>query len=169
MPKLLHVIVACAENRVIGRDGRVPWRIPEDMAFFHAQTAGQICIMGRVCFDTWPGATRDGRRSIVVTSQPLPVRSEGASPAIAVGTLASALAAAESLPGDIYVCGGQRLYEEALALTRPLRLHLTLIHAAVPGDRFFPEWRDLAWREAGRRESADANYRYTFFELDRQE
>lgn len=167
MPKLLHVIVACAENRVIGRDGRMPWRIPEDMAFFHAQTAGQICIMGRVCFDTWPGATRDGRRSIVVTSQPLPATPDDASAAIAVGSLASALAAGESLPGDLYVCGGQRLYEEALALPRPRRLHLTLIHAAVPGDRYFPEWREIAWREIGRHESADANYRYTFLELDR--
>jgi len=167
MPKLLHVIVACAENRVIGRDGRMPWRISEDMAFFHAQTAGQICIMGRVGFDTWPGATRDGRRSIVVTSRPLPATPQGSAAALAVGSLASALAAAESLPGDLYVCGGQRLYEETLALPRPLRLHLTLIHAAVPGDRFFPEWRDLAWRETGRRESADANYRYTFLELER--
>jgi dihydrofolate reductase len=169
MPKLLHVIVACAENRVIGRDGRMPWRIPEDMAFFHAQTAGQICIMGRVCFDTWPGATRDGRRSIVVTSQPLPATPDDASAALAVGSLASALAAAESLPGDLYVCGGQRLYEEALALPRPRRLYLTLIHAAVPGDRYFPEWREIEWREIGRRESVDANYRYTFLELDRQE
>ena len=107
MPKLLHVIVACAENRVIGRDGRMPWRIPEDMAFFHAQTAGQICIMGRVCFDTWPDATRDGRRSIVVTSQPLPATPDDASAALAVGSLASALAAAESLPGDLghFHCG----------------------------------------------------------------
>jgi dihydrofolate reductase len=48
-----------------------------------------------------------------------------------------------------------------------MRLHLTLVHAEVPGDRYFPEWRHLAWREVSRRESSDANYRYTFFTLER--
>src|SRR3954463_7303447 len=57
MPKLLHLIVACAENRVIGRDGKLPWHIPEDLKFFHDETAGQICVLGRVCFETWPAAT----------------------------------------------------------------------------------------------------------------
>lgn len=173
MSKLVHVIVACAENRVIGRDGKVPWRIPEDMAFFHAQTSGQICIMGRICFDTWPGARRDSRRSIVVTSHPLPSSPDRSS---APGTgdfpraatsLAGALEVAESTPGEVYICGGQRIYEETLALNRPLRLHLTLIHADVPGDRTFPEWRGQPWRERSRREGADANFRYTFFELER--
>lgn len=50
---------------------------------------------------------------------------------------------------------------------RPIRLHLTLIHAEIAGDRFFPEWCHLAWRETSRRESADANYHYTFFEFSR--
>ena len=62
------------------------------------------------------------------------------------------------------ICGGERIYAEALALDRPLRLHLTLVHAEVPGDTFFPEWWHLPWRELSRRESADANYRYTFSE-----
>jgi dihydrofolate reductase len=50
---------------------------------------------------------------------------------------------------------------------RTIRLHLTLIHAEIAGDRFFPEWRRLAWREISRRESADENYRYTFLDLER--
>lgn len=170
-PKLVHVIVACAENRVIGRNGRVPWRIPEDMAFFHARTAGQICLMGRVCFDTWPGATRDGRRTIVITSHSLPAsRSAGSAPETfpcPAGSLAAALEMAEATAGEIFICGGQRIYEEALALDRPLRLHLTLIHAEIPGDRFFPEWRQDAWNEISWREGADSNHRYTFLELER--
>jgi len=66
------------------------------------------------------------------------------------------------------VCGGQRIYAETLALagTRPLRLHLTLVHAEVDGDTFMPEWRHLPWRETARRESADANHRYSFLTLD---
>ncbi len=165
MPKLLHVIVACAENRVIGRDGRQPWRIPEDTAFFQSQTAGQIVVLGRICFETWPAATRDGRRPVVVTS-----RRDLARPGVAVApSLPAALETAETLPGEIYICGGQRIYEETLALplSRPLRLHLTLIHTNVPGDRFFPDWRRQTWTELSRRESADRNFRYTFLTLDR--
>ncbi len=163
MPKLLHVIVACAENRVIGRDGRQPWRIPEDAKFFSGQTAGQIVVLGRICFETWPRAAEDGRRPVVITRNRALER-----PGVRVaGSLGEALAIAESLPGEIYVCGGQRIYEEALALPGPLRLHLTLVHAEIPGDRYFPDWRNLAWRELTRSESSDENYRYSFLTLER--
>lgn len=163
MPKLLHLQVACAENHVIGQGGKLPWRIPEDLKFFHDQTAGQICVLGRVCYETWPRVALDGRRPIVITRNHTLAR-----PGIEVaGTLSDALAIAETLPGDIHICGGQRIYEETLALDRPMRLHLTLIHADVAGDTFFPEWRHLPWRELSRRESADANFRYTFFALEK--
>jgi dihydrofolate reductase len=164
MPKLLHLIVACAENRVIGRAGRLPWRIAEDLKFFHDETAGQVCVLGRICFETWPRAQLDGRRPIVVT------RNRGlARPGVSVaGSLSEALAIAEALPGAIYICGGERIYQETLSLSRPMHLHLTLIHAEIGGDTHFPEWRHLAWRELARRESADENHRYTFFTLARQ-
>ena len=163
MPKLLHLQVACAENRVIGRKGRLPWRIPEDLQFFHDQTAGQIVVLGRICFETWPRVRLDGRKPVVVTRN-----AELATDQVHVaGSLADAPAVAEDLPGEIHICGGQRIYEETLALDRPMILHLTLIHADIPGDTYFPEWRPLAWRETGRRDSADANYRYTFYTLER--
>jgi dihydrofolate reductase len=191
MPKVLNLIVACAENRVIGRDGKLPWRIPEDLNFFHAETAGQICVLGRVCYDSWPRVRLDGRKPVVLTSRPLAhargnTRHEGGaqenvpnrdepgshelgrveSDPIAVRSLPEALAVAEDLPGEIYICGGERVYAETLALSRPMRLHLTLIHASIPGDTYFPEWRHLAWREVARRESSDQNYRYTFYTLE---
>ena len=163
MPKLLHLYVACAENRVIGRDGRMPWRIPEDAAYFHRETAGQTVVMGRVCYETWPQARTDGRHPIVVTHN-----RELARPGADIATsLPEALALAEKLPGEIMICGGARIYAETLALPRPMRLHLTLVHAEVPGDTFFPEWRQLPWREISRRESADKNFRYTFFTLEK--
>lgn len=163
MPKLLHLHVACAENRVIGRDGKLPWHIPEDLQHFHRATAGQIVVLGRVCFETWPRVALDGRRPVVITRQTALARG-----AVTVAaTLTDALAKAEGLPGEIMICGGERIYAETLALDRPMRLHLTLVHADVAGDTFMPEWRHLAWRELARRESADANFRYTFFEWER--
>src|SRR5687768_16862167 len=123
MTKLLNLIVACAENRVIGRDGKLPWRIPEDLNFFHAETAGQICVLGRVCYDSWPRVRLYGRRPVVLTSRPLadarsyaerrnapeannPNRTEPRSferervesDPIAVRSLPEALAVAEELP-----------------------------------------------------------------------
>jgi dihydrofolate reductase len=163
MPKLLHLQVACAENRVIGRDRKLPWRIPEDLKFFHDQTAGQIVVLGRVCFETWPRVKLDGRRPVVVTrNATLAVDGVRAAPSVP-----EALDIAEDLPGEIHICGGERIYAEALALTRPMRLHLTLVHADVPGDTFMPEWRNYPWHELDRRDSADANYRYTFFTLEK--
>ena len=163
MPKLLHLIAACAENRVIGRGGRLPWRIPEDFAFFERQTAGQICVLGRVCFETWSRAALDGRRPVVVTRNTALARGS----VRVAGSLGDALALAETLEGEIYICGGARIFEESLALARPLRLHLTVVHADVEGDTLFPEWRHLPWRETSRRESDDANFRYTFLTLER--
>jgi len=120
-------------------------------------------VLGRVCFETWPRVLEDGRRPVVITSHP-----EIARPgARAAASLPAALAIAEMLPGEIHICGGTRIYEETFALDRPMRLHLTLLHADVPGDTYFPEWRHLAWRELDRRESHDANFRYTFFTLER--
>ena len=164
MPKHLNLIVACAENRVIGRNGRLPWRIPEDLKHFHDQTAGQICVLGRICYETWPRVRLDHRRPVVITRN-----HSLAQPGVEIaGSLAEALTIAEHVPGEIYICGGERIYAETLALARPMRLHLTLIHAEIPGDTFFPEWRHLRWREVTRRESSDENYRYTFSTLERE-
>jgi dihydrofolate reductase len=155
--------VASAENRVMGRKNRLPWRIPEDLRFFHDETAGKTIILGRICYQTWPRAREDGRRLVVVSSD----RSLEAPGVRVAASVTEALQIAESMPGEIYVNGGERIFEEVLALDRPMRLHLTLIHAEVEGDRHFPEWRHLNWREESRRDSSDENYSYTFFTLER--
>jgi dihydrofolate reductase len=173
MAKPLNLIVACAENRVMGAGRRLPFHIPEDKAWFSAKTTNTVCVLGRVCYEIWPRVLLDGRQPVVVTSQPELVRADaaqrfGPEAAVRVRLAASvpeALALAQSLSGEIMVCGGQRIYEETLPLID--RLYLTLVHAEVPGDVFMPEWRHLPWRETGRSESRDANYRYTFLTLER--
>lgn len=164
MPKPVCIQAACAENRVIGRNGRLPWHIPEDTRQFHATTAGQIVILGRVSYENWPDVTAEGRRAIVVTRRGLGSTPEGV---WQCPNLREALKLADELPGEIHLCGGVQLYEEGLALDRPLQLRLTLVHTVVEGDRQFPEWRHLPWREVARRESHDANFRYTFLTLEK--
>lgn len=177
--KPINLIVACAENRVIGRDGKLPFDIPEDKKWFHDKTAGAVVVLGRICFETWPQVISDGRRAVVLSSNPDRIRATAfkkpgapakqslleAAPFSVVPDVASALQAAQALPGEIMVCGGQRIYEETLPQAD--RLILTLVHAEVEGDTFFPKWQHLKWKESWRKESSDANYRYTFSVLDR--
>jgi len=181
----IELIVACSENRVIGRAGRLPFHIPEDKQWFHDQTAGQTVVLGRICFETWPRVLADGRQPVVISSQPDHIRQVAAAkvePAQSAGLnlrgapvppslplvtpdVPSALATAQTLPGRILVCGGQRIFEETLPIAD--RILLTLVHAQIEGDTWFPEWRNLNWQETWKRESADANYRYTFSILER--
>jgi dihydrofolate reductase len=161
MSKPLNLIVACAENRVIGRDRRLPFHIPEDQAWFHEQTAGNTVVLGRICFETWPKVLADGRQPVVITRD----QSLASDRVRVAATVTEALAIAQALPGEIMICGGERIYKETLPLAD--RILLTLVHAEVPGDTYFPEWRQMAWRETWRKEGADANYRYTFSILER--
>jgi dihydrofolate reductase len=189
MPHPIELIVACAENRVIGRAGRLPFDIPEDKQWFHDQTANQTVVLGRICYETWPRVLADGRQPVVISSRPehiLNVGRQKAEPALRVRSnlpgaqvpsdpiprtpltapdVPSALTLAQTLPGRLLVCGGQRIYEETLPLAD--RILLTLVHTVVEGDTWFPEWRHLAWRETWRREGADPHYRYTFSILER--
>ena len=157
----ITLIVACAENRVIGRAGQLPFDIPEDKAWFHDKTAGQTVVLGRICFETWPKVLADGRQPVVITRD----HSLASDRVHVAGNVTEAIAIARTLPGEIMICGGQRIYEELLPAAD--RILLTLVHAEVAGDTWFPEWRHLSWRETWRKESADANYRYTFSDLER--
>lgn len=161
MAKPVYLIVACSENRVIGRRGGLPWSIPEDTRFFQNKTLGHTVIMGSNSFGEWPSSVQ-GRDVVVITQEPEKI----SAPAHGVRSLPEALAAAQSLRGDIYLCGGQRVYEEGLALGD--RLYLTLVHATIDdGDTFFPDWRGHFTQEIERRESHDTQWRYTFLTLGR--
>ena len=161
MIKPINLIVACTENRVIGRNGLLPFAIPEDKIWFHEKTAGKTIVVGRRSFGMWRRVMTDDRQPVVVTRD----RSL-ASPEIRVAaTVSDAIEIAQTLPGEIMVCGGQQIYEETLPLAQ--RLFLTLVHAELPGDRWFPEWRNQSWREIWKRESHDANFRYTFSILEK--
>lgn len=165
MPRPFNIIAACAENRVIGRDGRLPWRIAEDFAFFEKQTAGSTVIMGRISYETWTRAAQEGRHVIVISRD-----TTLAGPNVRVApslTAALALAEVSGLPGEIYVCGGESVYAEAMMLPQAARLYLTLVHAQPEGDKHFPDWRAAFPRILVQRDSADAKWRYTFLTLGR--
>ena len=128
---MLALIVAHARNRVIGRDGRLPWNIPGDLHRFRDLTMGNAIIMGRVTYEEI-GRPLPGRMNIVVSRTR---RYEGEN----LCTAAS-LAEAIALAGDrhAFVSGGARLFAEALPLVDVM--YVTEIDADVPGDVFFPEF-----------------------------
>jgi dihydrofolate reductase len=141
----LSIIVAVAENGVIGREGDLPWRLSADLQRFKRLTMGHSIIMGR---RTWEsiGRALPGRRTIVVTRQPAyPVADTCVELA---KSLNSALQSAEDAGDDeAFVVGGAELYRDALS--RTARLYITRVQANVEGDTFFPEVRWSDWHLVG--------------------
>jgi len=167
--KPIHLIVACSANRTIGRQGTLPWTIAEDTAFFKTKTSGNTVIVGRRSLEDWPDAGF-GRDVVAVTSTLAATvnaaRPEGFGSFACAPNLESAIAKAQGMRGDIYLCGGERIYQEGLAIATG-SLFLTLIYAHVEGDRFFPDWRGHFPREISRREGSEGTWRYAFVELAR--
>lgn len=124
-PKAVALVVAAAENGVIGRDNDLPWRIPSDLARFKALTMGGTLIMGRRTFQSI-GRPLPGRRTIVVTSTAI----DGVEHA---GSLAEAIARAQS---EVFLVGGANIYAEGLAHAD--RIYLTRVHARPDGDVHLP-------------------------------
>jgi dihydrofolate reductase len=144
MHRILHLVAAITPAGVLGRAGGLPWHYPEDLARLDALTAGAVCMLGRRTHEAWRSVERHGRRPIVLSGSDLPLRA----PAPRAADFPQALALADQLPEETFVCGGSGPYAAALALAgrRHLRLHLTLVAAEYPGDVLFPPWNHLPWR-----------------------
>jgi dihydrofolate reductase len=142
----LSLIVAMARNRVIGRDGKLPWHLSADLKRFKALTMGHHIIMGR---KTWESIGRPlpGRTSIVITRDP----AYAAPGAHAVDSLSSALKMARHDP-EVFVIGGGEIYREALPLAD--RIYLTEVDAEFSGDTFFPALSPGKWHVSRREHSA---------------
>ena len=127
----IALIAAMTEDRVIGRNGTIPWDLPEDRRHFRELTMGHPVIMGRKTFESI-GRLLPGRTTIILSRQ----RDFRAEECLVVHDLNAALMAA-SANSEIFICGGGELYREALP--RAVRLYLTMVHIPVDGDTFFPE------------------------------
>jgi dihydrofolate reductase len=149
-PISLVLIAAVAENGVIGRDNRLPWRLKSDMRHFRRVTIGKPVVMGRRTFQSLMQPLK-GRTTIVVSRD----RAFTAPGAIVAPSLEAALAAArgEALrrgADAIMVAGGGSIYAQAMPLAD--RLLITLVHARCDGDTAFPVIDRIIWREVDRAE-----------------
>jgi dihydrofolate reductase len=158
----LTLVAAVADNGVIGRDGALPWHLPDDLRHFRSCTLGKPVLMGRRTFESI-GKALPGRRNLVLT------RTAAASGAGVeyVASLEAARALTQDAP-ELCVIGGASLYAQALGAAT--RIHLTQVHGEVAGDAYFPLSELAGWREIERLEHpGDARHAYamSFVTLER--
>ncbi len=162
MPQI-GLIYARAANGVIGKDGAMPWHLPEDLAHFRQLTQGCPVIMGRKTWDSLPPRFRPlpGRRNIVLTRQ----GGWQANGAEVAADLDQALALCGSAP-QVWVIGGGQVYAQALGAAQ--RIEVTEIHQDFEGDAHAPTL-DAGWVETARQDGVSAQgLRFSFVTLERR-
>jgi dihydrofolate reductase len=150
-PLSLVIVVAVAENGVIGRNGTLPWRLKSDMAYFRKVTMGKPVVMGRKTWDSLSRKPLAGRTNIVVTRD----GTFTAPGALAVTSVEAALVAARGDAlrrgvDEIVVIGGNDIFAAILPIAD--RIELTRVKLRPQGDVYFPEIDGAAWREASRQD-----------------
>jgi dihydrofolate reductase len=164
----LALIVAAAENGVIGRNNALPWYLPEDLRYFKRVTMGKPIIMGRKTFESI-GKPLPGRTNIVITRNPV-FQAEGVNVA---SSLSAALELAQHIAlidgaEEAIVIGGAEIYQAALPQAE--RLYFTEVHASVEGDAVLPAIDWTQWREASRERHAAQSpnhFDYSFVRYER--
>jgi len=159
----IALVLAMADNGVIGARGALPWRIADDLRRFKAITMGKPIVMGRKTWDSLPKKPLPGRTNIVITRD----RAFRADGAVVVHSLEEAIARAQSeQPEEIMIVGGAEIYRAALP--RAEIVHLTQVHGDFEGDARLPPFDMDVWRETAREDRATAEgLRYSYVTLER--
>jgi dihydrofolate reductase len=158
----IALVVAVADNGVIGRDQQLPWHLPDDLRHFKAVTMGKPLLMGRRTLESI-GRALPGRRNLVLTRGPAPAIAG----VEAVSTLTAAIERCAAA-AQLCVIGGAEVF--ALALPLATRVYQTQVHAMVSGDVYFPSLDRAQWRCVERQEHpADPRHAYamSFLTLER--
>ena len=144
---IINLVVAASENNVIGKENRLLWHLPNDLAFFKNTTWGMPVIMGRKTFESM-GKPLKGRTNIILTRSTDPSAQTAAegeqNDVVLVQSIDEAIKASEETDArECYVIGGGEIFR----LTMPLaqRIYMTRVHAQIDGDAFFPPIDDKKW------------------------
>jgi dihydrofolate reductase len=133
--KRFQAIAAMSLNRVIGAGNRIPWHLPEDFRWFKQMTTGQVIIMGRKTFESI-GKPLPNRTTIVLTRGPSAIPGVLTVPGLDEIDVANPAVAGR----EIFICGGGKVYQQALPMCSDL--YLTLVKRTVQGDTFFPPFEE---------------------------
>lgn len=160
---IVSAIAAMSSNRVIGKDGGLPWSLPDDMKFFRDKTIGHIMVMGRKTFESF-GKPLPKRLHLII-SRRKDYQPEGA---IVFSSVMDALTYCKTKTGEwgdeIFIVGGGEIYKEALPFTN--RIYLTEIKKEFDGHACFPEFNKSDFRESSRRPGKE-EIPYDFVVYDR--
>lgn len=152
---IVSLVVAMARNRVIGKDGGLPWRLPDDLKHFKRLTLDHTVIMGRKTFEEIRQPLAN-RRNVVISRNP-DFRPSGVT---VVPSLAEALALGAT-EAEVFVIGGGEVYRQALPLAD--RIYLTVVHADIEGDTTFPSFDASGWAlDSEEHHPADARHAWPF-------
>lgn len=166
----LSLICAMDENMVIGKNNSLPWHLPEDLKYFKRTTMGKCIIMGRKTYESI-GRPLPGRTNIIVTRS----RDYEVENARVVDCLTDAIELAETVSyidgaEEAFIIGGAELYRHALPFVD--RMHLTMVHAEVEGDTYFPDFDVAEWQEVSKEhfDPDEANpYAYSICVFERRD
>ena len=139
----ISMIAAMADDRVIGINNSLPWKLPNDMKWFRQQTMGKPIVMGRKTFESFGAKPLPGRTNIIITRD----ENYQADDCIVVHSIDEAIKSAGKVE-EIMIIGGASFYEQMLP--RADRLYITLVHTKVEGDAWFPEWNESEWQQTER-------------------
>lgn len=162
----VNIVVAMANNRVIGRKGELPWKISADLKRFKQITLGHSIVMGRKTFESLPRVL-PGRKNIIVSNQHNYQHPKLDDQCVVVKSLEAAIALPHET-NELMVIGGAVIYQHALSLAT--RVFLTNVHAEVAGDVYFPEFAQAWWTLTDRSaliSEPSAEYGYSFSVLER--
>ncbi len=137
---IISHIVAVSENNVIGKDNKLPWNMPADMAYFNRVTKGHYIIMGRKNYESEGKALMD-RINIVITGN----REFKINDGIIVHSLNEAIEIPrKNKEKEVFIVGGGNIYKQSIDIAD--RIYLTRIHAVIEGDVFYPELNKPQWK-----------------------
>ncbi|MFS0670373.1 dihydrofolate reductase [Peribacillus frigoritolerans] len=137
---MISLIVAMDQNRVIGKNNKLPWHLPADLQYFKKVTMGHPIVMGRKTFESI-GRVLPGRENVIVTRNQ-EFKAEGC---VVLHDIAEIKMFADNHEEEVFVIGGAEIFKEILPFTD--RLYITEIHETFEGDTFFPEIDENEWDE----------------------
>ena len=144
---LVSLIWAMADNRVIGIENRLPWKLPADMQWFRKNTMGKPIIMGRLTFESFGAKALPGRRNIIISRDTNYDAGDNPGEIEVYNSIEAALDAVQEAE-EVMIIGGMSLYKQALPMAD--RLYMTLVHADLEGDAWFPEFDTSQWNQSDR-------------------
>lgn len=161
MKPTISIIAAISTNKVIGRDNKLPWHIPEDLKRFKDLTKGHTIIMGRKTYESI-GRPLPLRTNIIITRD----QTYTIDGCVIVHSLDEAIRKAQEIDTDeIFIIGGGEIFRQAIQTTD--KLYLTIVETLIEGDAFFPDFEQDFTNETFRQEGESNGYAFTFRDLKR--